>query len=348
MFDIEAYDYALPPGLIAQEPAAHRDHSRLLMVDRRTRAFSAHRFRDLPALLRANDLLVVNDTRVVPARLFGRKDSGGRVEVLVLEHGDGGRSDTRVCLLRTSKPAREGSRILFTEGAEAQILERLKDGCVKVRFRGCPVDELLERQGRVPLPPYIRRTAPSGPEDADRERYQTVYSRHRGAVAAPTAGLHFTPGLLGNLQAAGIGMTAITLHVGYGTFRPVRTRDIRRHELGGEFYRVPPEAARAVARTRRAGGRVVAVGTTAVRTLETAVDGRGGIRAREGMTDLMIVPGFSFQVVDALITNFHLPRSSLLFLTAAFAGLELIKAAYAHAVAQAYRFYSYGDAMLIL
>jgi len=351
MFDIEDYAYELPPELIAQEPVPKRDHSRLLAVDRAKRSFSDCFFYDLPSLLREGDLLVVNDTEVVPARLFGRKETGGRVEVLVLEHPEPGKDpgDTRACLVKASKRPKPGVKLLFESGVRAEVLEALADGVVKVRFKGPrSVDELIEEKGRMPLPPYIKRNDTTRDARLDRTRYQTVFSSKRGAVAAPTAGLHFSSELLGRLYEGGIGIASLTLHVGHQTFRPVRTRDIRDHRLGEETYRIGPEAAEAIAATREAGGKVVAVGTTVVRALESAADKSGGLPPKQGRTDLLITPGFSFRVVDALVTNFHLPRSSLLFLVAAFSGLELTKAAYRWAVKRRYRFYSYGDAMLIL
>lgn len=351
MFDIDLYDYALPAELIAQAPAPERDHSRLLVADRRTRTLSDHQFHELPGLLERGDLLVVNDTRVVPARLHGFKDSGGRVEVLVLECDGqvGAVEDMRRCLIRASKPPRPGGRILFRGGAWGEILEVAGEGLVTIRFGGAPsVEVLLEEQGRVPLPPYIRRHPGSRESAEDRERYQTVYARVAGAVAAPTAGLHFTKALMEALEAAGIGLAGLTLHVGHGTFAPVRSKDIRKHRVGGEWFAIGAATVEAVRRTRQAGRRVVAVGTTVVRALETAATADGLLKAGQGRTELMIVPGHCFRVVDAVITNFHLPRSSLLFLVAAFAGLDFVKTAYRRAVERRYRFYSYGDAMLIV
>ena len=351
MIDIEDYNYELPPTLIAQVPAPRRDRSRLLVLDRTRRSLRDHHFFDLPSLLRPGDLLIVNDTKVVPARLFGCKESGGQVEILVLEQKESIGKDpyTRKCLLRSSKRPKIGSLLSFGSGVSAEVREILKNGLVKIKFR-CkgPVDSLLEERGHMPLPPYIKRGKESPYSRLDRERYQTVFSKRKGAVAAPTAGLHFAEGLIDKLKRAGISMAALTLHVGHGTFRPVRTRDIRKHKLGEEAYRIPPETAKAVERTREKGGRVVAVGTTVVRALETAAGPDGSVSPGEGRTDLLVTPGFSFKAVDALITNFHLPKSSLLFLVSAFAGLALVKEAYNRAVDKGYRFYSYGDAMLIL
>lgn len=350
MFDIEDYNYELPPSSIAQVPASERDHSRLLSVDRSKKSFSDHRFCDLPELLRAGDLIVVNDTKVVPARLFGKKESGGQIEILVLEYPDPTDEDsaTRSCLLKSSKRPRVGSRLFFDSGVSGQVKKILDSGLVRISFGGkLSIDALLEEKGIMPLPPYIKRENNESHALLDRERYQTVYSKNMGAVAAPTAGLHFTDGLIKKLGETGITVVPLTLHVGYGTFQPVRTEDIRDHELGEEFYRIEPKTAAAISQTKKNGGRVVAVGTTVVRTLESAVESDGSIQPGEGKTDLLITPGFSFNIVDALITNFHLPKSSLLFLVSAFAGLDLVKEAYGSAVEKGYRFYSYGDAMLI-
>lgn len=351
MFDIEDYNYDLPPSLIAQVPVSKRDHSRLFVVDRRKKSFSDCHFFDLPELLKPGDLIVVNDTRVIPARLFGRKESGGQVEILVLEYPDPADEDplTRSCLLKSSKRPKMGSRLFFNSGVSGQVKEILDNGLVRITFEGeRSIDSLLEEKGHMPLPPYIKRELNGTHSQLDKERYQTVYSKPKGAVAAPTAGLHFTEDLIRKLEQTGISVVPLTLHVGHGTFRPVRTTDIRDHILGEESYRIEPKTAEVIEQTQKKGGRVVAVGTTVVRTLETAVDTNGSVAPGEGNTELLITPGFSFNVVDALITNFHLPKSSLLFLVSAFAGLELIKEAYRLAVEKGYRFYSYGDAMLIV
>lgn len=349
MFDLDDYDFDLPAGLIAQVPSTRRDASRLLVLDRRSGAILDRHFHDLPTLLHPGDLLVVNDTRVVRARLQATKASGGRVELLVLEHADNGTSpSSRRCLMKSSKPPREGGVIVLEEGLQGVIEAIEGGGVVRVRFN-CPkaLDALMEEKGQVPLPPYIKRDPDDVLGELDVERYQTIYAEHRGAVAAPTAGLHFTRELLQALEAAGVSVTALTLHVGFGTFQPVRTQDIRRHELGEERYRITAGAADAILKTRERGGRVVAVGTTVVRALETAAHPNGSIRAGEDRTRLLITPGYGFKVVDALITNFHLPKSSLLFLVSAFAGNDFIRRAYRKAVEEGYRFYSYGDAMLI-
>lgn len=363
MFEIEAYNYDLPQDLIAQVPAPKRDHSKLLVVERSSACFSDNQFFDLPSLLQPGDLLVVNNTKVVPARIFGHKESGGRVEILVLEHpdlkndGDSRKngdlkkegSATRLCLLRSSRRPKRGSLLFFDSGVSGEVKALLDDGLVRISFKGDRgIDILLVEKGFMPLPPYIKRGEKSALSDLDKERYQTVYSEREGAVAAPTAGLHFTTDLLKRLKTRGVSTVSLTLHVGHGTFRPVKTKDIRRHRLGHEYYLIEPETTAQINKTKKNGGRVVAVGTTVVRALESASASDGSLLPGAGKTDLLITPGFVFNVVDVLITNFHLPKSSLLFLVSAFAGLDLIKRAYEQAVEKRYRFYSYGDAMLIL
>jgi S-adenosylmethionine:tRNA ribosyltransferase-isomerase len=351
MINLEDYDYDLPESLIAQVPAPRRDDSRLLAVNRCEKSLSDHRFFQLPALLRPGDLLVVNNTRVVPARLFGRKRSGGRVEVLVLEHPNprGDDANTRWCLLKSSKRPKKGGELFFEFGFAGRVENLGNDGLVQITFQGVPsIDTLLDEKGAMPLPPYIKRETQDSRSPMDRVRYQTVFSSQRGAVAAPTAGLHFTEALMERLQQAGISATELTLHVGHGTFRPVRGDDIRNHRLGVEEYVVDPETAASINGAKREGRRVIAVGTTVVRALETVARTHGEVSSGKGKTDLLITPGFRFRVIDGLVTNFHLPKSSLLFLVSAFASIELIREAYAWAIAKAYRFYSYGDAMLIL
>lgn len=351
MFDIEEYNYSLPEELIAQFPAPERDRSRLQVVDRINRSLEDCLFSDLPSLLRHGDLLVVNDTRVVPARLFGKKETGGKVEVLVLEHGAQKSSDPsiRVCMVKASKSVKPGTILFLDSGLEGKVLGIKEDGLAEIQFNGeRSIDSFLREKGTLPLPPYIRRSAQEGYDKLDRERYQTLFSSEEGAVAAPTAGLHFSETLIRRLRAAGISIAPLTLHVSYGTFRPVRTTDIRNHKLGEELYKITKETSKTIERTRKGGGRIVAVGTTVVRALETAADSRGLVVPGKGMTDLLITPGYRFKAVDSLITNFHLPRSSLLFLVAAFCGRNLIHEAYQRAIEKRYRFYSYGDAMLIL
>jgi S-adenosylmethionine:tRNA ribosyltransferase-isomerase len=355
MLDVEDYNFNLPQELVAQAPAARRDHSRLFGVDRSTGSFSDHRFFDLPPLLAPGDLLVVNNTQVVPARLFGHKASGGRVEILVLEHPESSSESVnetcseRLCLVKASGRLRPGSLLFFDADVSGKVKSVLGNGLITISFNGGRgIDPLIEEKGCLPLPPYIKRGKDSDLEGFDRDRYQTVYAARKGAVAAPTAGLHFTRDLLCRLQKGGVSVVPLTLHVGYGTFRPVKVRDIREHRLGYEPYAIAPETAGKIRSVRESGGRIIAVGTTVVRALESAAAPDGSVIPGEGKTNLLITPGFVFRIVDGLITNFHLPKSSLLFLVSAFAGLDLIKRAYAQAIEKRYRFYSYGDAMLIL
>jgi len=334
------FDYYLPEDLIAQHPAAERAGSRLLHVDGRTGTWVDRQFRELPAQMRAGDVLVFNNTRVIKARLHGHKATGGKVEVLVERILAGGRR--ALVHLRASKSPQPGSRLHFAEGVAATMIARADD-LFEVEFAGdAGVYDILERIGEVPLPPYIAHTA-NGEDEA---RYQTVYARHPGSVAAPTAGLHFDEAMLESLRAQGVVLANVTLHVGAGTFRPVRDDDIGRHVMHREWYEVPAETVAAIASAKAAGGRVVAVGTTSVRTLEAA-SRSGTLVAESGETQIFITPGYAFKTVDRLITNFHLPKSTLMMLVSAFAGTENIKRAYAHAVAERYRFFSYGDAMLL-
>jgi S-adenosylmethionine:tRNA ribosyltransferase-isomerase len=340
--DLADYDYALPPERIAQEPAEPRDAARLLVLERATGARAHARVRELPRFLRAGDLLVRNATRVLPARLRGRKATGGAVSALLL--GEGGAPGRFGALVR-ARGLRVGQKLRF-EGAglalDAEVAALREDGSVELAFEPGRSPYAL---GEAPLPPYIRRDAP---REDDAERYQTVYARAPGSVAAPTAGLHFTQALFETLGTAGVAVADVVLHVGPGTFRPVRAEDLARGRLHPERYELASETAAAVARARGAGGRIVAVGTTSARVLEHAAGDDGAVRAGAGETELLIRPGSRFRAVDALLTNFHLPRSSLLLLVAAFAGRELVLDAYAEAIARGYRVYSYGDAMLIL
>lgn len=332
------FAFALPDDRIAQRPRA-RGESRLLVVD--APPDGRHRaVRDLPELLRAGDLLIVNDTRVLPARLFARRSGGGEVELLLAE-----RLDARqwLCLVRPGRRARTGTRLVLGDRLGAQIVAETPDGKRQVRFDE-PIEPHLDALGHVPLPPYIDRPD----EAADRERYQTVWAREPGAIAAPTAGLHFDDALLAALEAAGVDRHAVTLHVGLGTFKPVTATLVHEHRMEAERWQVPEATAAAIAAARQEGRRVVAVGTTVVRTLESAARvGGGEVAAGAGSTDLFITPGFRFQVVDALLTNFHLPQSTLLMLVSAFAGRDRILAAYREAIDAGYLFYSYGDAMLV-
>jgi S-adenosylmethionine:tRNA ribosyltransferase-isomerase len=336
--DISQFDYELPPELIAQHPAERRDASRLLHLDATGGLHDLH-FTDLPDLLRPGDLLVFNNTRVIKARLRGRKESGGQVEVLVERI----LTPTRALVhLRSSKSPRAGVRLLLADGAiQAEVLGRQGE-LFELSFP-TPLLGLLEQYGDVPLPPYITHA----PAAEDESRYQTVYAEKPGAVAAPTAGLHFDQAMLDRLKTQGIGEAFITLHVGAGTFQPVRVTDISEHVMHSERYVVPESVFTQMRETRARGGRVIAVGTTSVRSLEAAAHEGDGIHTCEGDTRLFITPGYSFQNVDALITNFHLPQSTLLMLVSALAGMEPIRRAYAHAVQSRYRFFSYGDAMFI-
>ena len=342
--NIADFDYPLPPSAIAQEAIEPRDHARLMRVPRAEGAPTDHVFHELPRLLRPGDLLVVNRSRVFPARLLGRREGGGGAEVFLLRDlGD----DRWEALVRPGRRLRPGAAVAVDPGLSVVIATAAvgPEGrrVVHLRAETGSVEAALERAGHVPLPPYIRR--PDRPED--RARYQTVYAREKGSVAAPTAGLHFTPSLLDALRAAGIGIAEIVLHVGPGTFRPVTAAEVEDHRLEPEPYLIPPETADAIAAARTSGGRVVAVGTTVVRALEAAAGDEGTVRAGAGETALVVRPGFTFRLADALITNFHLPRSSLLLLVAAFAGRERVLGAYEEAVQRGYRFYSYGDAMLL-
>jgi len=353
MFALSDYDYDLPESAIAQRPAARRDRSRLLVLERAGGALGHHRFSEIPGLLRPGDLLVVNNTQVIPARLYGRKETGGQVEVLLLDFP--GRTRERRdpktftcdCLVKASKQPKPGAMIRFQEDLKAEVM-RTKDAVCTLKFRSPGnFEAILQRIGQMPLPPYIRR-GDGDPLGADRTDYQTVYASHKGAIAAPTAGLHFTRPLLRRLQQEGIEIAAVTLHVGYGTFLPVRVSDIRDHRMHAERYAITRVTADAINRARESGRRIVAVGTTSVRTLEHAADPRGRVDSGGGACDLFIYPGYRFKMVDALLTNFHLPRSTLLMLVSAFAGRDRILDAYREAIGYGYRFYSYGDAMLIV
>ncbi|MCZ6661125.1 MAG: tRNA preQ1(34) S-adenosylmethionine ribosyltransferase-isomerase QueA [bacterium] len=344
------FDYALAPEIIAQRPLGERDASRLLVLERTSGRITHTGFLDLPRLLEPGDLLALNDTRVFPARIFGRKaPTGGRVELLLLE--DLGQERWRA-LIKPYGRIRAPQRLAFADGMEAVVEEMLGDGQVVVRLFGRgPLPAWLEAHGRTPLPPYIKRRADDLVEEKeDRERYQTLFAAKRGAVAAPTAGLHFTERVFEGLADRGIERVAITLHVGLGTFQPVGTERLEDHVMEAERYEVGGEAAQAVRRAAAEGRRVIAVGSTALRALESAAAAGGEIRAEgvKGKTALYIYPGYKFKIVGGLLTNFHLPRSTLLLLVSAFAGKDHLLAAYREAIARRYRFYSYGDAMLIL
>lgn len=333
---LDDFDYPLPAECIAQSPLPERSASRLLVLA--NGGLEDRRFTDLSDLLAPGDLLVMNDTRVLHARLLGQKDSGGQIEVLVERiTGD----QEVLAQVRASKSPKPGSRLRLEDAFEAEVLGR-EGEFYRLQLAGNAI-ELIERHGRLPLPPYIERAV----VNPDETRYQTVYARERGSVAAPTAGLHFDAPLLERLKDKGVGVAHVTLHVGAGTFQPVRVQDLSQHQMHRERYHVPQATAEAIAATRQRGGRIVAVGTTSLRTLESAADKQGNVNVGAGETALFITPGYQFRVVDCLITNFHLPKSTLLMLVSAFAGVAPIRAAYRHAIANGYRFFSYGDAMFI-
>jgi S-adenosylmethionine:tRNA ribosyltransferase-isomerase len=337
------YDYELPPGAIARYPLPQRDESRLLVIRRQEPDFGHLRFRDLPSLLSPGDALVLNETRVLPARLLGRKPTGAPAEILLIRPR--GEDMVWEALVRPGGKLKPGRVVEVGPDLRVEILDSTADGGRLVRLdTELPLAEILRRFGRVPLPPYLERDD----EPLDRERYQTVYARTPGSVAAPTAGLHLTPAVLEALEGMGVERVDLTLHVGVGTFRPLEVEDPADHRMEPEWYRVSEDAARTLNRVREAGGAIWAVGTTVVRTLETVTDPRGQVVPGEGTTNLFIRPPYRFRAVDRLVTNFHLPRSTLLMLVAAFAGYHRTLAAYAEAIREGYRFYSYGDAMVIL
>ncbi len=350
---LDDFDYHLPDELIAQRPAARRDDSRLMVLDRKSGAITHARFSELGRWLTPGSLIVLNDARVVPVRLRGRKASGGRIEVVLLEppSSDAGPGEYEIeCLARPTKRLRPGVNISFGPKLSGEVVRVKESGRTILRFcfHDAPVST-LEKIGRMPLPPYISRDRENNQEaDLDRNRYQTVYAREPGAVAAPTAGLHFTPELLDALKSQGFEIVTLTLLVGYGTFAPVRVKDITRHQIQAESMILPAATAGKINQARTAGRKITVVGTTGVRSLEFTAQENGLVKPFAGMCDLFIYPGFKFKVTDHLLTNFHLPRSSLLMLVAAFAGLKTILGAYGAAVKEGYRFYSYGDAMLIL
>ncbi len=347
---ISDFDYELPPELIAQQPLTERAASRMLLVDRAKQTWIDSQFTLLPQYLRANDVLVLNNTRVFPARLAGRRaPSGGAVELLLIrEIESNAESNIWEALARPARRLKAGDRIQFGQSRlQAEVIESRNDGIRLIKFDSDkPLELAIDEIGETPLPPYIRRE--QGPSGDDRDRYQTVYASKRGAIAAPTAGLHFTTSVLNQIAARNIGLAQITLHVGYGTFEPIRVDDASRHHVAPEWFSIEDEAAQVINDARQSGGRVIAVGTTTTRALEASVTTAGQIEARSDFANLTIVPGHKFHAVDALLTNFHLPRSSLLMLVSAFAGRDLILDAYRHAVRSGYRFYSYGDCMLIL
>lgn len=333
------FDYFLPEELIAQHPWEPRDHSRLLVLDKKTGTTTHQQFYDLPDYLNAGDTLVFNDTKVIPARLIGSKaESGGKVEIFLLNRKSG---EDWEALVKPGKKARVGGIIKFGDELSCEIVENTDFGgrIVRFKFKGI-FEEILDTLGQTPLPPYIKE------ELLDKERYQTVYAKERGSAAAPTAGLHFTKELMAKIQDKGVNLAFVTLHVGLGTFRPVNTDDITNHVMHREYYSVSPEAAEIINKTKKQGGRVIAIGTTAIRTVETATED-GILAAKSGWTEIFIYPGYQFKMIDAAVTNFHLPKSTLLMLISALAGQESVLATYREAVAEKYRFFSFGDAMLI-
>ncbi len=343
---ISEFDYELPEELIAQRPLERRDASRMLILNRETQSWQDAKFADFPQHIRADDVVVVNNTRVFPARLIGQRDpSGGRVEVLLIR-------ETEPCvwqaLVRPAHRLKTGERIRFGDSSlRAEIIESSAKGMRRLRFEASqPLETLLTEVGETPLPPYIKR--PEGSTTEDSERYQTVFAQEKGAVAAPTAGLHFTPRVVEALRTLGVSVVEITLHVGYGTFEPVRVDHVEQHQAGSEFFEIREEAARVINEGRARRRRIIAIGTTTTRALESAVNAAGVVKPGKRLTTLTITPGYRFQVVDSLLTNFHLPRSSLLLLVAAFAGRDLALGAYRHAVEQRFRFYSYGDCMFVI
>jgi S-adenosylmethionine:tRNA ribosyltransferase-isomerase len=360
------FDYLLPRNLIAQHPAPQRAQSRLMVLDRETRIWEHGSFSNLPRYLQPGDVLVLNETKVLPARLIGEKRTGGKVEILLvrerrgqedaaeksLQEANRTRKDGSgewECLVKNSGKIRPGTLISFDQGVRGMLLGRSASGLWRLGLE-CEGDlgEKLRGIGFPPLPPYIQRNGNGRARTEDLERYQTVYARCEGSIAAPTAGLHFSEALLDEIKERGIRVCLLTLHVGLGTFLPVKQEEVEKHRLEPEFFEVPPETAGIINQTHAAGQKVIAAGTTVTRALESCLNEQGTLTAKKGTTDLFILPGFPFRAVDALITNFHLPRSTLLMLVSAFAGKELIRAAYEEAIRKEYRFYSYGDAMLIL
>lgn len=343
---LQEFTYELPEELIAQEPAPVRDRSRMMVVHRETGECELRTFSDLPDYAREGDVVVVNDSRVFPARLIGSKPTGGLIELLLLTRRPEGPQERWEVLLRPAKRVAVGTTIGLAEGCRATLLERLSDKQWLAAFETpVPFDDFLARFGRAPLPPYIKRRRDQAPSPLDLERYQTIYARVKGSVAAPTAGLHFTESLLARLDAMGVRRAFVTLHIGLDTFRPVRADNLEDHEMHSERFSISEEAAETINSTR---GRIIAVGTTSARALESAADGGRCVRATCESTRLFITPGYRFRVVEAMLTNFHLPRSTLLVMISALAGRERVLAAYQEAVAQRYRFFSFGDAMLIL
>lgn len=336
----DMFDYELPKEFIAQTPVEPRDHSRLLVYSRQTDSIQHRHFYNLPEYLRAGDVLVINETRVLPARLMGRRETGGIIELLLLNRRE---KDIWETLARPGRRIRPGERLIFSEKLSADVLRILEDGGRLVRFNYEGIfEEILDELGQMPLPPYITERL------EDKERYQTVYSKENGSAAAPTAGLHFTPELLEVIKGMGVKIVPVLLHVGLGTFRPVKVADVSQHKMHSEYYSVSAQAAQSINEAKAAGGRIFSVGTTSTRVLETACGEDGLIKAQSGWTDIFIYPGYKFKCVDCLITNFHLPQSTLLMLVSALCSRDKILEIYEEAKREKYRFFSFGDAMLIL
>lgn len=336
----DMFDYELPKEFIAQTPVEPRDHSRLLVYSRQTDSIQHRHFYNLPEYLRAGDVLVINETRVLPARLMGRRETGGIIELLLLNRRE---KDIWETLARPGRRIRPGERLIFSEKLSADVLRILEDGGRLVRFNYEGIfEEILDELGQMPLPPYITERL------EDKERYQTVYSKENGSAAAPTAGLHFTPELLEVIKGMGVKIVPVLLHVGLGTFRPVKVADVSQHKMHSEYYSVSAQAAQSINEAKAAGGRIFSVGTTSTRVLETVCGDDGQIKAQSGWTDIFIYPGYKFKCVDCLITNFHLPQSTLLMLVSALCSREKILEIYEEAKREKYRFFSFGDAMLIL
>ena len=353
MFQLSDYDYDLPIDKIAQTPCRKRSESKLLHLNRKLNNISHHKFQDITNLLKKDDLLVINNTKVVPARLFGKKETGGKVEILIIDYAAGMKNLETTgffqceCLIKSSKNLKKNSILLLEDNVEAKIINK-KECIFEIRFlKKEKFLHFLKKYGKIPLPPYIKRYNSTNNEEDDNKNYQTVYACQKGAIAAPTAGLHFTQSLMDDIAKKGIEIAQITLHVGYGTFLPVKVDDIRNHKIHSEYFSLSKRTAELINKAKREHRRVVAVGTTSVRTLEFLSDEKGMVDAKQGMCDLFIYPDYTFKCVNAMITNFHLPKSTLLMLVSAFYSKEKILKAYEEAKIQNYRFFSYGDAMFI-
>lgn len=352
---LEEFDYELPAGLIAQYPLEKRDESRLLVVNRQDGKIEHRVFTDVLDYMEEGDVLVINDTRVIPARLFGKKETGGKVEILLLRQlrpskpPGGGEFKVWECLIKSSKRPKKGSRIYFDECLEGEVTEKVSNGKGVIRFHSNgDFEEVLDNVGAMPLPPYIRRNGEPGDRQRDRERYQTVFARNKGAVAAHTAGFHFTEELISKIERKGVKIAQITVHIGLGTFMPIRTKDVEDHDLEAEYFEIKPEVASLINEASIRGNRIITVGTSTTRALEFAVGGGNTVKPVCGYTTLFIYPGYQFKIVDVLITNLHLPESTPLLLVSAFAGKALIRDAYEKTVKAKYRFLSYGDGMMVL